>query len=511
MVPVLSAAQLRQADAYTIANEPISSILLMERAAFHCTQRLMEAFPKDAEVVVLAGMGNNGGDGLAIARLLHGYGRPVRVIVLTHKTERSPDLQQNIVCAQEVGLPIEFLDEGAALPEFPSGATVIDAILGTGLQRPIAGWLKEIVRTVNQRPNTVLAIDLPSGLFAEDNSSNDPEAIIHAERTYTLEVPKLALLMPENERFAGHWDVVPIGLDRAFIAGLKPEGVILEVGDIAAMMPARTHFSHKGDHGHAWLLAGGEGKMGAAILAAKACSRTGTGLVTLHVPHGKDTIVHVAIPEAMVSLDGSATHLSALPECNKASAIGIGPGIGTDPETANTVKRLIQDAPAPLVIDADALNILAENKTWLAFLPPGTILTPHPKEFDRLAGRASNAFARLQTAKALAIKLKVVLVLKGAYTAILSPDGSVFFNSTGNPGMAKGGSGDALTGIITGLRAQGLDPLSAALVGVYAHGLAGDLAARELGMDGMVPSDLIEHLPEAWKALRLENRDQKNP
>jgi NAD(P)H-hydrate epimerase len=204
----------------------------------------------------------------------------------------------------------------------------------------------------------------------------------------------------------------------------------------------------------------------------------------------------------MVSMDVLATHLTALPKFAKASAIGIGPGIGTDAETASMLKRLIQDAPAPLVIDADALNILAENKTWLAFLPPGTVLTPHPKEFDRLAGASTNGYERLHKAKALAVKMNMVLVLKGAYTAILSPDGRVFFNSTGNPGMAKGGSGDALTGIITGLRAQGLDPLSAALLGVYAHGLAGDLAAKQLGLDGMLPSDLIEHLPEAWVKLR---------
>lgn len=502
MLPVLSATQLREADARTIANEPISSLKLMERAAAHCTQKLLETLAWDVPVVVLAGMGNNGGDGLAMARMLQSAGQRVRVIVLKHKTEGSPDFQHNLLWATESGLAIEVLDEGAELPEFDPGSYLIDAILGTGLQRPISGWMKEIVRALNQRPNTVLAIDMPSGLFAEDNSGNDPEAIVQADHTFTLEVPKLALLLPENARFVGEWDVVPIGLDKEFIASLKPLAVVLVQADVAALMPVRTRFSHKGDHGHAWLLAGGEGKMGAALLAAKASLRSGTGLLTLHVPHGNDVLVHTAIPEAMVSMDVLATHLTALPKFAKASAIGIGPGIGTDAETASMLKRLIQDAPAPLVIDADALNILAENKTWLAFLPPGTVLTPHPKEFDRLAGASTNGYERLHKAKALAVKMNMVLVLKGAYTAILSPDGRVFFNSTGNPGMAKGGSGDALTGIITGLRAQGLDPLSAALLGVYAHGLAGDLAAKQLGLDGMLPSDLIEHLPEAWVKLR---------
>ena len=240
----------------------------------------------------------------------------------------------------------------------------------------------------------------------------------------------------------------------------------------------------------------------AALLATKACLRSGCGLLTVHVPSGQEAVVHAAIPEAMVSSDPEIAHLSSLPELSNASAIGIGPGIGTADDTARMLKLLIQEAPAPLVLDADALNILAENKTWLAFLPAGSILTPHRKEFERLAGKAANDHERLMKAKDLAVRLSSVVVLKGAYTAICSTDGKIFFNGTGNPGMAKGGSGDALTGIITSLRAQGLDALSAALVGVYAHGLAGDLAARDLGMDGMLPSDLIDHLPETWKQLR---------
>ena len=286
---------------------------------------------------------------------------------------------------------------------------------------------------------------------------------------------KLSLLLADNARYSGEWEVVPIGLDRNFIAGLTPEAVILEAAEIAALLPERKRFSHKGDHGHAWILAGGEGKMGAALLATKACLRSGCGLLTVHVPSGQEAVVHAAIPEAMVSSDPEIAHLSSLPELSNASAIGIGPGIGTADDTARMLKLLIQEAPAPLVLDADALNILAENKTWLAFLPAGSILTPHPKEFERLAGKAANDHERLMKAKDLAVRLSSVVVLKGAYTAICSTDGKIFFNGTGNPGMAKGGSGDALTGIITSLRAQGLDALSAALVGVYAHGLAGDL------------------------------------
>lgn len=503
MIPVLSAEQLQQADAHTIAHEPISSVDLMERAAVNCADKLKETLDRNLPVIVLAGMGNNGGDGLAMARMLHAAGQQhVQVLVPRHRSGGSPDFRINLSKVQEANIPVQLLDEGAQLPGFGREALVIDALFGTGLKRPISGWLKEIVRAVNARPNRVLAIDMPSGLFANDNAENDREAIIQADRTFTLELPKLALFMPDSARYVGQWEVVPIGLDRGFIASLKTDAVMLEAADVAALLPMRRRFAHKGDFGHAWLLAGGKGKMGAALLAAKACLRSGVGLLTVHVPGGHESVVHTALPEAMVSRDGNSEHLSNLPKFNKATAIGIGPGIGTDAETARMLKLLIQNAPAPLVLDADALNMLGENKTWTAFLPAGTILTPHPKEFERLVGQASNDHERLTQAKAYAVRQRVVLVLKGAYTAVCAPDGRIFFNSTGNPGMAKGGSGDALTGIITGLRAQGLDSLSAALLGVYAHGLAGDRAAQDLGMDGMLPSDLVEWLPTAWKELR---------
>ncbi len=502
MIPVLSAEQTRLADAHTIAHEPIASIDLMERAATNCTERLRANLPEGQPLAVLAGMGNNGGDGLAMARMLHHAGRVVRVLVPKYKEQGSPDMVVNLNRAVKEGIPVHWMEEGQELPTFAPAELVVDALFGTGLQRPIGGWLKGLVQELNRRPNTVVSIDLPSGLFADDNSGNDPEAIVQADRTLTLELPKQALLLAENARWVGSWEVISIGLDRSYIAGLVPLAMMLEASDVAALLPFRKRFSHKGNHGHAWLLAGSSGRMGAALLAAKACLRSGCGLLTVHVPTGQEAAVHVAAPEAMVSSDSESTHLSRLPEFGKVDAIGIGPGIGTDEETARMLRLLIQEGRAPFVLDADALNILAENKTWLAFLPAGSILTPHPKEFERLVGVVADDYERLMKAKELALRLRAVVVLKGAYTAICSPDGRTFFNGTGNPGMAKGGSGDALTGIITSIRAQGLDPLSAALVGVYAHGLAGDLAAQEFGMDGVLPSDLINHLPEAWKQLR---------
>ncbi|MBS1936726.1 MAG: NAD(P)H-hydrate dehydratase [Bacteroidetes bacterium] len=503
MIPVLSAEQVRLADAYTIAHEPIASIDLMERAAAACTRRMAEMLAANRPVVVLAGMGNNGGDGLAIARMLHGNGHRVQVWVLRTRPQGSPDFEENLHRARAIDLPVFFVEEGGTLPTAEPEALLVDALFGTGLQRPLAGWVKQVVLAVNALPNEVVAIDLPSGLFADGNDGNDAKAIVQADRTFTLELPKMALLMADNAQYAGAWEVVPIGLDRAFVAGVKPLAAMLEQADAAALMPERTRVSHKGDHGHAWLLAGGPGKMGAAIMAARACLRAGCGLLTVHVPVGQAGTMHGAVPEAIVSEDAQAV-LSALPKLGRVDAIGVGPGMGTSAEAARLLKVLVQNAPAPLVLDADALNILAENKTWMAFLPAGTVLTPHPGELDRLTEKAGSSADRLANAMELARRFQVVVVLKGAYTVICTPDGRTFFNSTGNPGMAKGGSGDALTGIITSLRAQGLDALSAVLLGVFAHGSAGDIAARDLGMDGMLPGDLIERLPQAWRQLRAQ-------
>lgn len=498
---------MKEVDAFTIAQEPIASIDLMERAAAACTRRLLDGMAPRTAVTLLCGMGNNGGDGLAMARLLHEAGCPVSVIVLRHRTEGGPDFLLNEQRIRALSLPLAYVSEGEELPAIDPGRLLIDALLGTGLQRPVTGWLKRMIGTVNGLPNRVLSIDLPSGLFAEDNSGNDPEAIVKADRTLTLELPKLALFLPGFGPFAGRWEVVPIGLDPAFIRSLEPVAAWVDTPDVAAWMPVRDRFSHKGVFGHAWVMAGGPGRMGAALLAVGACLRSGAGLVTARVPHGQEALFHAAHPEAMVSVDEPGAGLSTLPRMERATAVGIGPGIGTGGDTARLLKRLIQEAPAPLVIDADALNLLAENRTWLAFLPAGTILTPHPKEFERLAGPAASDHERLLQARDMAVRFRVVLVLKGAFTAVCAPDGRIFFNATGNPGMAKGGSGDVLTGILTGLLAQGTAPLAAALLGVHAHGLAGDLAAQELGMDGMLPGDLIRQLPFAWQRIREATKD----
>lgn len=503
MIPVLSAEQVRKADAHTITHEPIASIDLMERASQRCAQWLAVRFPLSAQpaFIALCGPGNNGGDGMAIAHALFTAGHTVRVITCLGDRPLSADAAVNRDRLARTAIEVIELPVGSPLPRIPENEVVLDALFGTGLDRPLAGWYKELVMAVNALPNPIVSIDLPSGLFAEDNSANDHKAIIQAEHVLTFEVPKLALLLPENGPYVGQWHRLPIGLDAAFIRGLGSKDLLVEQPDAHLLMPDRPRTGHKGTFGHALLVAGSEGKVGASILAARACARSGVGLITAQLPLDLQSAMHAALPEAMSLVDVFDKRTSADGPA-RFSAIGIGPGIGTGEETAGLLKRLVQDAAAPLVLDADALNILSENRTWLAFLPKGTLLTPHPKEFDRLTDKSNNGYERLAKARAFAVRFRCVLVLKGAHTATCSPDGTVYFNPTGNPGLAKGGSGDALTGILTGLLAQGLEPVSAAVLGVYVHGLAGDLAAEELGMDGMTPSDLIGHLPLAWRRIR---------
>lgn len=506
MIPILTAEQIRKADAYSIANEPISSIDLMERAAQACTDRLTRLFPLATQpaFVVLCGPGNNGGDGMAIARLLFGAGHAVRVIACPGERPFSPDAAANRARLTKLALEVVELQVGSPLSGIRENEVVVDALFGTGLDRPLTGWNKDLVVALNSLPNVVVSVDMPSGLFAEDNSANDTKAIVQADVVLTFEVPKLALLLPENAPYVREWERLPIGLDSAFIHGSGSKDLLVEADDVHQLMPDRPRAGHKGTFGHALIAAGSSGKCGAAILAAHACARSGVGLITAQLPLDLQPAMHVALPEVMALVDVFDKRASGLGP-HGFSAIGIGPGIGTDDDASRMLKRIVQDAPAPLVLDADALNILSENRTWLAFLPKGSILTPHPKEFDRLTDTSATGFERLAKARSFAVRFGIVLVLKGAHTAVCSPDGTVYFNPTGNPGMAKGGSGDALTGIITGLRAQGLEPTSAAVLGVYAHGLAGDLAAKELGMDGMLPSDLIAHLPLAWSGIRASS------
>lgn len=495
---ILTTEQTREADVFTIKNEPISSIDLMERAASKCTDWITNKLKQGTSFAVFCGVGNNGGDGLVIARQLSLLGYDVDVFIVQFSENYSTDFQINLERLREEGLFPVFLNEQMKNVYVNEDIVVIDAIFGSGLSKPITGWLAELIQELNLGKSTKVAIDIPSGLFTEDNSQNKRENILKANFTLTFHQPKLAFLMPQNYSFVGEFEVLDIGLHQEFLQNVACKTIYVTKAIAQSIFHTRQKFAHKGTFGHALIIAGSKGKMGAAILAAKACLRSGAGLLSVQVPKSGLGIMQTALPEAMCLDNDEQDFISELSDITKFSAIGIGPGLGQEEQTQKVLKLLIQNSSNPLVIDADALNIIAENKTWLAFLPQNSILTPHPKEFERLVGKWATDEERLELLKTFAYKNKIIVVLKGAHTTVACPDEMLFFNSTGNPGMATGGSGDVLTGIVTGLLAQGYEPKDAAILGIYLHGIAGDIAKENLDENAMIASDILNYLPMAF-------------
>ncbi len=501
MLKIFTSEQVRKADAYTIQNEPVSSIDLMERAAAACVD-WMNTFQdlSNKQVVIFCGPGNNGGDGLAIPRMLHEKQVQVIVFVPDESTRKSEDFSVNLIRAKECGVGIQMLDSFNP-NQLIENTIVIDALFGSGLSKPLEGIYKELVSQFNKSKCITISIDIPSGLFADKPVDPVKDSVVKADYTLSFQFPKLSFLFPENEYFAGNWQILPIGLHPDFINSEPCHNYLVEFADLKGILKPRSRFSHKGTFGHALLIGGSKGKIGAAVLMGKACLRSGAGLVTVHLPACGYTIIQTAAPEVMVSVDEDQNECTQFPRLDSFSAIAAGPGLGTSKNTANILKHLIQNATVPLLLDADALNILSENPTWLAFLPKGTVLTPHPGEFARLAGKTSNSFDRLDILRSFCIKYSLNIVLKGAYTVVCSPLGNCYFNPTGNPGMATGGSGDVLTGIITGLLAQGYNPTEACILGVYLHGMAGDLAAESTGYEALVAGDIIDNLGKGFNEL----------
>ncbi len=497
---ILNAQQIREVDKLTIDGEPIKSIDLMERAAKRCFEWIKRHGRDIRRVHVFCGMGNNGGDGLAIARMLGGTGKKVAVHIARHASEGSPDFLVNEKRLKGVkNLSGHWLEAGEELPVISRDDLVIDALFGSGLNRPLSGFPADIVQHINQSGALVVAIDIPSGMFCEDNTNNDPNCIVRADYTLTFQLPKLSFLFPDNEVFTGHWQVLDIGLSPEGIEASETPYYFLEAKELQGFYKQRKRFSHKGHFGHGLLIAGSRGKIGAALIAAKAALRSGAGLLSVCLPGTACETLHVHLPEAMCLPDENPGFITKIPDLREYNAIGVGPGLGTGDQTSRALKLLIQETRLPLILDADALNILSDNPTWRGFLAPGSILTPHPGEFERLAGPSGNGYERLMKAKEFAHRFQLILVLKGAYTAIITPEGKVFFNPTGNPGMATGGSGDALTGMILGWLAQGYSPLQSCLAAVYTHGLAGDLAAGGKGFEGLIAGDIVEMIPKAIK------------
>jgi len=388
------------------------------------------------------------------------------------------------------------------LPEIDHMDVVVDGIFGSGLSRSVTGMAAKVIQCINEKAGSVIAIDIPSGLFGEDNSGNNPGSVIRANYTLTFQFPFLSFFFGDNEELVGQWRVHDIKLHPAAIEGMETGYRTVEPEEIRSFLPQRGKYAHKGTFGHALVIAGSYGMMGAALMSGESCLRSGAGLVTLHVPRFGYGIVQTGFPEAIVSLDQSDILFSEPPDLAPYSAVGIGPGLGCKSNSCKGLKMVLERVKVPLVIDADGLNILSEQPEWLDMLPENTVLTPHPREFDRLAGPSENSYKRHLRQIEFARQYRVVVVLKGAHTGIASPAGGYWFNTTGNPGMATGGSGDLLTGLITGLLAQGVPSLEAALTGVFIHGLAGDKAVEFSSEEALIAGDIMLYYGEAFSELK---------
>lgn len=500
-VQILDAQQIRAWDAYTIQHEPISSIDLMERAASKCVEWIERKQWQNKSFKIFCGKGNNGGDGLAIARLLFGSGYKVSVYILEFGKPGSEDFQTNLQRLHELSFTeIYFLQSNENFPSINEDDVVIDSLFGSGLNKPLEGLSAELVGRISESKSLVVSIDLPSGLFIDKSSKQNK--VVKADFTLTFQCYKLGLLIQENAAFIGIVIVLDIGLRPGFIADQNLKHLFVSDSIIREIFKPRNAFAHKGNFGHALMVAGSYGKIGAAVLAAKACLHSGVGLLTCYLPKCGYQIMQTALPEAMVMTDENENFVAQLPnEIEKYSVVGIGPGIGTANETQNLISFVCRRYKKPLVIDADGLNCLSLHKDLLNQLPPHSILTPHPKEFDRLFGDHENDFDRLNSAKENSKQLNIIIVLKSHHTAIVTPSGNIFFNSSGNAGMAKGGSGDVLTGIVTSLVAQNYSPQDAAVLGVYLHGLAGDFAANAISQQAMIATDIITFLSHAFISL----------
>ena len=490
-LPLANADDIRRLDRLTCERQGITSLQLMARAASRCTAKLLELYPDNHDWTIIAGPGNNGGDGLVIARQLFMRGDTVQVY-RPHDRPCGADHDANAA-------RLERLLPTADLATFtpPARGVLIDALFGVGSNRPLAEPYASLVATINRAPVPVAAIDLPSGLQAEQAPEADA-AIVHATHTLCLGCPKAALLWAEHETYVGTLHLLPIGLDRAALAEI-PGARWLDPAWLRTQYRPRRRFAHKGDAGRLLLVAGSRGMTGAALMAAQAALRSGCGLLTAHLPAACTTAFHAQITEAMSDADPHPEHNSRLTRDIPADALLLGCGLGTHADTA----ALLHDLAAryherPMVWDADALNLLAADPALQKKLPPASVLTPHPGEFARLAGRKlTHDSERMTAARDLAASLHTVVVLKGKYSIISAPNGDTLINPTGNAGMAKGGSGDVLAGIIAAHLAQGYPPFTAAAMGTYLHGLAADIALTHSHLTSLTASDLIAAIPAA--------------
>lgn len=502
MSKILSAQQLREADQYTIQHEPIDSIDLMERAATICFKHICELYPQQKHFTIFCGIGNNGGDGLVIARLMKKAGIEVNVHVIQFSPNCTEDFLTNLNRLNALGVkPTEHKDHVNF--DWYAQTVIIDALLGTGVTRKLQGILAEVASKINSSGLPIIAIDLPSGLYDSSNTDDNRAVAIHATHTLTFQTLKYCFLLPENHNNIGNWEVLDIGLNQSFINQLSSKYDAVDLDYVKTILKDRNPHSHKGTHGHALICAGSKNMMGAALMSSKSCLRSGVGLLTILVPKCGYEIMQTGAPEAMTLTSAEEDFLTPIKINFNPNSIGVGPGIGTNDSCKMLIHELFSRQQS-LVIDADALNILSTDSVLLNAIPENSIISPHPKEFDRLFGSHTDTNSRIHTALRESKNRNITIVLKGHHTATVTQTGHVYFNLSGNAGMATGGSGDVLTGLITGLFAQGYSTAYAAILGVYIHGLAGDIAAAEIGQEALIASDIIENIGHAFQRIHQE-------
>ena len=498
---IFSADQMRKADEVTMQSQKITSLELMERAAtqiFNVLHQRLQGAP--IPIHVFCGLGNNGGDGLVISRLLVEYGYHVKTYIVNFSDKRSKDFLENYDRLKAIvsEWPIQ-LKSDENFPEISQQDMVIDAIFGIGLNRPILPWVTNLIQHINASRCFTLSIDVPSGLYA-DKATENLESVIYASTTVTFQVPKLIFFLPETGQYTQDLEVIDIGLNRDFIAQTPGIADLVGKNEVLSLYRPRHKYAHKGDYGHSVLIGGSYGKIGSVVLATESALRIGAGLSTAYVPKCGYQTLQTTVPEAMVITDTEDTYISSIDIDFTPTVIGIGVGLGTKEATIDAFRFFLENNTSPLVIDADAINILAKEPSFLEHLPIKTVFTPHLGELKRLIGAWDNDFDKINKTKEFSKKYDCIMVIKGANTLIIYQD-QLYVNTTGNPGMATAGSGDVLTGIITGLISQGYDPLLAAVFGVYLHGSAGDLAIQERGYQGLLASDIISAIGKSYLEL----------
>lgn len=499
---IFNTIQSKNLDVYTQKEQHINSLQLMERAAEQCAAWLTKQYANTTPFVLFCGLGNNGGDGLAIARMLYYLNYNISVFVVKYSTKTSNDFDENFTMLTKL-TSIKIIHSEYEIPQIDKKSIVVDAIFGAGLNRPLTGISKTLITHLNNCQNIKISIDIPSGLQYENNQHVETQSILKANYTLTFNYPKLSFLLPQTAHYVGNWHLLDIQLSSHYQEITPCDFKFVTEKTIHNLLISRNVFSHKGTYGHAEMIGGSYGKMGAVVLATKAILKSGAGLATAYTPNCGMQILQITVPEAMWTNNSDSDHFLRGDYISTQKTIGIGPGMGTQTETAYFLQQVLKNTTKPMAIDADALNILAANLDWMSEIPQQSILTPHPKEFSHLVGNFNNDTDKLDKLKKFADSHNCIVVLKGAHTAIAIPNETIYINSTGNAGMATGGSGDVLTGIITGLLAQQYSPKNAAILGVYIHGLSGDLAVKEMGKASLVASDLVAYLGKAF--LHIEN------